>query len=191
MDTQKSDMERPYKPDRLDNLKGSYNKDINARVDRDSSVKSSLSGTYTTAAHWVCMIGGSIIMLIGLAGFVAPNLFGMQLTWLHNLVHIVAGAAALYCGMNTTASVARNCCFILGGVFGVLGIAGFIFGVNTTLPVIAGSFDSFWWSLSPGNLMFGTADHIMHLVYAAVFVIGGALTTKAFDLKPDRSKTWH
>ena len=189
MDMQRPDMEKPYRADRVDTVKESY-KSTTSKAERDR-VEAVKARANSTPVHWVCMVAGTIIMLIGLAGFVAPNLFGMQLTWAHDLVHIIAGAAALYYGMNATVSATRNFSYILGGIFAVLGAAGFIFGVNTNLAVPVASYDSFWWSLSAGNLMFGTPDHIMHLVYGAVFIIGAALTSKKYDLLPQRGTTWH
>lgn len=190
MDMQRQDMERPYRTDRLDTIKDSYNKTTESKPERDR-VAATRASASSSPVHWVCMVGGSVLMLIGLAGFVAPNLFGMQLTWAHNLIHIIAGAAALYYGMNAGVSMTRNFSYILGGIFALLGVAGFIFGVNTNVAIVALNYDSFWWSLSAGNLMFGTPDHIMHLVYGAVFIIGAALTSKKYDLLPQRGTTWH
>src|SRR5919199_1380708 len=49
-------------------------------------------------AKTIAKILGVVFVLVGLCGFVAPNLLGAHLTTMHNIVHLVSGAAALYFG---------------------------------------------------------------------------------------------
>lgn len=58
-------------------------------------------------AKTVCKILGVVFVLVGLAGFAAPNLLGAHLDTPHNLVHIVSGIAALYFGFAGSLSAAR------------------------------------------------------------------------------------
>jgi hypothetical protein len=46
-------------------------------------------------AKTVCKILGVVFLLVGVAGFAAPNLLGAHLSTPHNVVHIVSGAIAL------------------------------------------------------------------------------------------------
>lgn len=49
-------------------------------------------------AKTVCKVLGLVLLLLGVAGFVAPTLLGLNLNPAHNAIHIVAGVLALYFG---------------------------------------------------------------------------------------------
>ena len=46
-------------------------------------------------AKTLCKILGVVLLIVGLSGFAAPNLLGMHLTPIHNIVHLVTAAIAL------------------------------------------------------------------------------------------------
>ena len=68
-------------------------------------------------AKTVCKILGVVFLLVGLVGFVSPNLLGAHLTAAHNVVHIVSGAIALYLGFAGTLAGAKTFCLVFGVVY--------------------------------------------------------------------------
>jgi Domain of unknown function (DUF4383) len=117
-------------------------------------------------ANRVATILGIGFLLVGIIGFVSPNILGMHLTLAHNLVHLITGAVSLWLGLKGTPSAAKNFCIVFGAVYLLLGIAGFVAGdgVDKMLTVI------------PDQLMFGKMDHIVHILLGAIYLIGGFST---------------
>ena len=133
-------------------------------------------------AKTICKILGVVFILVGIIGFLAPGLMGMHLSLAHNLVHIISGALALYFGFAGTLSGARGFCIAFGVVYGLLGIAGFLLGGSAAHGVAAvpathhGATDSSLWRVLPNTLELASMDHIVHLLLALLFLIGGFLT---------------
>ncbi len=126
-------------------------------------------------AKTVCKLLGVVFILVGIAGFVKPDLLMTHLTLAHNLVHIVSGAIALYFGFAGSASGARTFCLLFGAVYLLLGVVGFVLGQPGT-PTMAGmAADPKLWKVLPGTLELGKWDHIVHCLLGVVFLIGGAL----------------
>jgi len=115
-------------------------------------------------AKTVCKILGVIFVIVGIAGFVAPNLLGAHLNPAHNLVHIVSGALALYFGFAGSAGAARGFCIIFGIVYLLLGIVGWFMGTGADHMFAIGTL-----------LMLGKVDHIIHILLGVIFLAGGAL----------------
>jgi hypothetical protein len=119
-------------------------------------------------AKTVCKLLGLIFVIVGIAGFAAPNLLGAHLTMNHNVVHLVSGAIALYLGFSGSAGAARAFCLIFGVVYLLLGVCGWFLGTGPehmfNIPSAA----------SP-LLMLGKVDHIIHVLLGVVFLAGGAL----------------
>jgi hypothetical protein len=113
-------------------------------------------------AKRICTILGVVFILVGLAGFALPGLLGAHLSLLHNVVHLLSGAVALYLGLKGSEGAARTFCRVFGIVYLLLGVAGFLLG----------SGDGKEWTVLPG-LMLGTIDHIIHVALGIVFLIGG------------------
>lgn len=108
---------------------------------------------------------GIIFILVGLCGFVAPNLLGMHLTLTHNIIHLISGALALFFGFESSSSAARNFCLIFGITYFLLGALGF-FAPN----IIA--------SLLHANDVANTAtdltpDNLVHIILGGIFFMGG------------------
>lgn len=129
-------------------------------------------------AKTICKLLGVVFLIVGVAGFVAPNLLGTHLSMAHNLVHIISGIVALYFGFAATLSAARGFALAFGAVYLLLGIVGFIMGspgsstiANMTME------DGRLWKVIPGTLELGTADHAVHILLGIVF-LAGALMTK-------------
>ena len=47
----------------------------------------------------IAIFGGLSLIVLGLIGLCVPGWIGMQPSVVHNLVHLVSGAAALYFGL--------------------------------------------------------------------------------------------
>jgi len=115
-------------------------------------------------AKTVCKILGVVFVLVGVVGFVAPTLLGAHLTPVHNLVHIVSGAIALYFGFAGSAAAAKGFCLIFGIVYLLLGVAGWFLGTGEMHMFTVGSL-----------LTLGKMDHIIHIALGIIFLIGGLL----------------
>ena len=133
-------------------------------------------------AKTICKILGVVFVLVGILGFLAPGLMGMHLSTTHNLVHIISGAIALYFGFAGTLSGARLFCIVFGVVYGLLGVAGFLFGgagshtAAGVPPGHHGGGDSSLLAVLAGSLELASMDHIVHILLGLVFLIGGFLT---------------
>ena len=138
-------------------------------------------------AREVCYVMGAIFITIGLIGFVVDNLLGAHLSYAHNVIHVISGVAALICAYNGR-SVAHKFALGFGAFYGALGVLGFIFGVSAEASVGHVGRDASLWVLSPGVLELGTTDHILHLLFAAVF-IGSALIH--YQRRTDAGAVYH
>ena len=119
-------------------------------------------------AKTVCKLLGVVFVLVGIAGFVAPNLLGAHLNMAHNLVHIVSGAIALYFGFAGSAGGAKGFCLIFGIVYLLLGVAGWFLGAGAEHMLNIPNAES-------PMLMLGKMDHIIHILLGVVFLAGGVL----------------
>ncbi|HET8783340.1 MAG TPA: DUF4383 domain-containing protein [Pyrinomonadaceae bacterium] len=117
-------------------------------------------------AKTVCKILGVVFVLVGLIGFVKPDLLGAHLSMYHNIVHLVSGAVALYLGFAGSLTAARAFCLVFGVVYLGLGILGMAVGTGA---------DRMW---EVGPLHFGQADHGIHILLGVVFLAGGLFTKK-------------
>jgi hypothetical protein len=117
-------------------------------------------------ANRVATILGIGFLLVGVVGFVVPNPLGAHFTLAHNIVHLVTGAISLWLGLKGTPGAAKTFCILFGAVYLLLGIAGFAMGqgADRMLELIA------------GQLMFGTTDHVIHVLLGAIYLIGGLAT---------------
>jgi hypothetical protein len=120
-------------------------------------------------AKTICKILGIIFILVGLVGFLpsARGLLGAHLSAVHNLIHLVSGAIALYLGFKGTLHAAKLFCLVFGIVYLLLGVVGFLLGdaMHDRMIIIVS-----------GRLELGTMDHIIHIALGAIFLIGALLT---------------
>ncbi|RWR25441.1 DUF4383 domain-containing protein [Agrococcus lahaulensis] len=111
----------------------------------------------------VATVFGAVYLLVGVLGlFVAGSNFAgeegglllgiFQVNHLHNIAHLLIGAALLAAGLRSTAA-AKRVNVTVGAVYLLLGIVGF-FLVGTALNILA----------------LNTADHILHLASAIVLL---------------------
>ncbi|HEV2802762.1 MAG TPA: DUF4383 domain-containing protein [Pyrinomonadaceae bacterium] len=120
-------------------------------------------------AKTIATILGIVFLLVGVLGFVAPNLLGAHLNTPHNLVHIISGAVSLYFGLAGSLSGARLFCIVFGLVYLLLGVVGFLLGTGPDRM-----FDV-------AVLHLGTMDHLIHIALGAIYLIGGFLTKAGYD----------
>ena len=117
-------------------------------------------------AKTVATLVGVVFIAVGIIGFFSHNLLGTHLGTAHNVVHLVSGAISLYLGTKGSLGAARQFCIIFGLVYGLLGVVGFLVGTGTE------------YMLELPYLALGTRDHILHIVIAVLYLIGG-FTTKS------------
>ena len=117
-------------------------------------------------AKTVCKILGVVLLIVGICGFVLPNLLGAHLSPIHNGVHIVSGAIALYFGFAGTFSGAKTFSLVFGVIYLALGILGLVLGAGAEKM----------WMVGPLHL--GQMDHLIHVVLGLVFLAGGLFTKK-------------
>ena len=121
-------------------------------------------------AKTIATILGVVFILVGLLGFVMPNLLGAHLMPAHNIIHLVSGAASLYFGLAGSLSAARMFCLVFGAVYLLLAVAGFVFGSP------GGQHNEVLLRVIPGTLELGTMDHVIHVLFGVIYLIGGFMT---------------
>jgi len=124
-------------------------------------------------AQTLCKAAGVVLLIVGLAGFAMPNLLGMHLTPIHNVVHLLTAGIALYIGFGlgfgASASAARTFCVAFGAIYLLLGVLGFL-APGVVAAVIGHP------SASARDL---TPDNVVHLLLGAVFLLVGLTSPKA------------
>lgn len=131
--------------------------------------------TTRSALQKLCIGMGIVFLFLGVIGMIAPGFFGLHLSSANNLLHVVSGILALWCGYSEENSRAYNFCLALGTLYLILGAAGFAVGEPGYPSVGYTRADEFLFRLIPNGLEFGTMDHIVHLVVSAI-LLGGALS---------------
>lgn len=115
-------------------------------------------------ARTVCKVFGGILLIVGLAGFASPDLLGMHLTPIHNVIHLASAAIALYLGFAGSAESAQTFCAVFGAIYLLLGILGF------AAPGLVASVIGHPGPVSSGDL---TPDNAVHLLLGLVFLVAG------------------
>jgi uncharacterized protein DUF4383 len=121
-------------------------------------------------AKTLCKVAGFIFIIVGLAGFALPNLLGFHLTPIHNIIHILTGAVALYMGFPASYGAAKSFCVLFGIVYLLLGVLGFV-APDTVATVIGHP-----TPVPAGALM---PDNVFHAVVGIVFLAVGAMKPPA------------
>lgn len=130
----------------------------------------------------VAVIFGAVYILIGALGFLATAgvdfaatdgglLLGIfEVNPLHNIVHLLIGAALLIGGL-TSVRAAKTVNIVVGAVYLLVGIVGF-FLVETPMNILA----------------LNTVDHFLHLVSALVLLgVGLAAERDVRDTRATRT----
>jgi len=122
---------------------------------------------YASAARWFARIIGITLVLVGIWGFFTRDPLGInfELTTLHNWVHILTGAIALYFGFAPVAEVTvANFAKVFGAIYLLLGVVGFF--VHTLLN---------------GALVLTLADDILHVLIGIAGLATGFMTAPRGD----------
>lgn len=143
----------------------------------DTSTTSAFDLNKKSYAQEVCVVLGTASIVVGLIGFVADNFLGGHFSYTHNVIHVVSGILAVWFGFDNLIN-AKRFAYVFGAVYGALGILGFIVGTSGLPSHGAIHPDRFLWKPAPEILEFGTADHILHVLIGAAFIIGAAVTFK-------------
>lgn len=117
-------------------------------------------------AKTLCKILGVVLLIVGLCGFAAPNLLGMHLTPIHNLVHLLTAAIALYLGFAGSPQGAKTFCAVFGAIYLLLGILGF------AAPNVVAAIIGHPGPVGPGDL---TPDNAVHLLLGIGFLAAGLM----------------
>ena len=116
-------------------------------------------------AKAICKVLGVVFLIVGLLGFVSPNLLGMHLSGIHNIIHLISAALALYFGFVASPSAARTFSLIFGAIYLLLGVLGFM-APGPVIRLIQAHH-------TPGGLRSLAADNIVHMLLGAIFIIAG------------------
>jgi len=134
--------------------------------------------TQRTITQKVCIGMGIIFIIVGFAGVIVPSLFGMHLSFAHNLIHLVSGALALWAGYADNSRKAYNFALTFGTVYLLLGVVGFVIGGPGFPSVGDMEEDQNLLRIIPNSLEFGTVDHIVHLFIGGVFLLSSFASRK-------------
>lgn len=126
----------------------------------------------------VAVVFGAVYIVVGLLGFAVTSgvdfiategelLLGVfAVNPLHNIAHLLIGAALLIAGL-VSVRAAKSVNVVIGATYLLLGVAGF-FLVGTALNILA----------------LNTADHFLHLASALVLLATGIATDKSTANRP-------
>lgn len=115
-----------------------------------------------------------VLCALAIVGLFNNGAFGMNLNPLHDVMLLVAGAAALYFGIRGTEFEARYCCRALGAIFALAGVVGLLAGPGAvTITSLIGRESTHLLKLIPGHLEFSTYDTVFNLVIGAMGLVAG------------------
>ncbi len=118
----------------------------------------------------ICIGIGIVFIMAGLLGIVMPGMMGLHLSNAHNVIHLVSGALSLWSGYADDSKKAYNFSLGFGSVYGLLGLAGFVFGEAGYPGVGHMAGDENLLRIIPNVLEFGTNDHTLHIILATVLL---------------------
>lgn len=116
-------------------------------------------------AQTFCKVIGIVLLLVGVIGYANPNIMGMHLTSMHNIVHLLSGILALYFGFFASANAARTFSTVFGAIYLFLGILGFV-----APEAVANIIQMHDTGVTSNNLL---PDNIVHLLLGGLFLIAG------------------
>ena len=95
------------------------------------------------------VVFGVVLLLVGVLGFIPGittdnHLLGIfHVNALHNIIHLVSGAVALYCGM-TSVKASKTYFQVFGVIYALVAILGFVYGDNAILGLVANNMADTW-----------------------------------------------
>ncbi len=118
-----------------------------------------------------CITVGILFILMGLVGIIMPGFMGMHLSLGHNLIHLLSGSLALWCGYADEPRRAYTFCILFGAFYGILAVAGYVMGKPGYPSVGHMDANQNLLRVIPNVLELGTQDHIVHFLLSAVFLV--------------------
>lgn len=137
--------------------------------------------TPRTTLQKVCIGLGIFFIVAGLGGIVMPGMLGMHLSLAHNVIHLASGALAIASGYADNSRKAYNFALSFGVVYGLLGLAGFVFGEPGYPGVGHMEADENLLRIIPNVLEFGTSDHTVHVLISVAFLASAYAWKKMRD----------
>ena len=137
-------------------------------------IRSTVQFERRTYAREVCTVLGVLLLLVGFVGMVVDDFLTLHLSYVHNLIHIVSGALAVWFGVRSEAS-AKRFAYLFGSIYTLLGVLGFVVGVHGMASIGEIKEDDFLWTITPEKLELGTNDHIVHLLIGIIFLASGLI----------------
>jgi hypothetical protein len=136
-----------------------------------------------TIARTVATFVGAAFLGVGFVGLISPGMLGTHLNPTHTAIHFASGALSLWFGILGSARSAATFCLVFGVVYGLLGVAGFLFGLpdQHTLTGIVHGADTRLLRVIPGQFELATPDHILHVVIGTAYLVAGMLGLTAHD----------
>lgn len=118
-----------------------------------------------------CFWGGLVFSIIGAIEFFFPQAAGAFPSRFHSFFYLGAGAALFLPALSLPPKALRRVSVVLGVFLATIGFLGFLMGAPE-----AG--DRFQWALFPGNLEFGTKDHVLQEIIGVTLVLVGLHSRK-------------
>jgi hypothetical protein len=119
----------------------------------------------------VCIYIGVFFIIAGLGGVIMPGFLGMHLSLVHNVIHLSAGALAIWSGYAEDPKRSYVYCFSFGLLFEVLGLVGFVFG-SPGFPAVGNlESDDYLLRIVPNVLEMGSSDHVLHIALGAILLV--------------------
>lgn len=79
----------------------------------------------STLAKIYIVLSGTILVVVGVAGFFRHEMFHLTFPPAHNIFHLASGVVALWAGLGKSADGPRQFGLIFGVVYTLVAIAGF------------------------------------------------------------------
>lgn len=115
---------------------------------------------------------GIFSVALGLIGIVVPGFLGLHLSFSHNVIHLLIGSLAIWCGYSDDPKKSYGFAMGFGVFYALIGLAGFVIGEPGYPGVGYMEADENLMRVVPNVLEFGSMDHIEHLVAAVVLLLG-------------------
>lgn len=93
---------------------------------------------------------GYVLLLVGILGFIPGitndgQLLGIfSVNPLHNIIHLITGAIALYAGMASDNKAAKMYFQVFGVIYALVAILGFVVGDGNILGIVANNAADTW-----------------------------------------------
>lgn len=139
-----------------------------------------------TATQKASAFIGSLLVVLGGIGLLLPGFFGLHLSMLHNLFHLLAGGLLLWGCQGESRALAGS--LGLGGFFILIGLTGFVLGSPGYPGVGFPEADSNLWRVVPNVLEFGAMDHSIHFLLGATLALASFVELKRASLRSEKDE---